>query len=147
MTDATPARHPHINDCIHFDYCKLEQRRQGFCDTNFYCTHYHKPKDCATHTSPGTAASPICDRCKTDQEPFCIGCERLKPHDAQVAKAAREQVLQQVIDYCKKEAKENPDDEAWYDSTMENVADYCESLRAQQEPHHEQSKGRCTDNT
>lgn len=31
--------------------------------------------------TPASEPSPICERCKTDQDPFCIGCERLKEHD------------------------------------------------------------------
>lgn len=43
-----------------------------------------------TRTHPST---PICDRCKTDQEPFCIGCERIRSHDIDTATRAREEAL------------------------------------------------------
>jgi predicted Fe-S protein YdhL (DUF1289 family) len=50
----------------------------------------------ASHTTP----PPICDRCKTDQEPFCIGCERLIPHDAAITAQAREKVLENICKNC-----------------------------------------------
>jgi predicted Fe-S protein YdhL (DUF1289 family) len=54
--------------------------------------------DAMVKTRPHTPAPvPICDRCKLDQEPFCIGCERLKEHDALVAQQAKKEVLDELI--------------------------------------------------
>jgi predicted Fe-S protein YdhL (DUF1289 family) len=90
------------------------------------------------HLAP--AASPICDRCKTGQEPFCIGCERLKPHDAAIAKSAREQVLSllEEWDYYNNRnfGKPHPvfaDMIRMVREKPEDVRKHLESLRAQQE--------------
>jgi predicted Fe-S protein YdhL (DUF1289 family) len=47
------------------------------------------PPDCP-------APSPICDRCKTDQEPFCIGCDRLQAHDTAIRNATIEELYQRI---------------------------------------------------
>lgn len=42
---------------------------------------------------PSPSPQPICDRCKTDQPPFCIGCERLIPHDAAIRNATLDEAI------------------------------------------------------
>ena len=137
----TPARQQQeANTCIHSQVCRYRFINDAPC-SSLVCQYF------ATHTSP-PAPVPICDRCKTDQEPFCIGCERLKKHDAQVVKDACEQmstkkwiVVYEMDDYepaiheydNEKEARED-----WDDNKTDRTGHKCialvmedeESLRA-----------------
>ena len=85
--------------CLHKSVCCYVDRNT-FCfyeRKGIHCVHY-----CATHTTP---PAPSCQTCVDEMAIFCQGCPNLiahlngeikksvAEHDAQVAKAAREQVL------------------------------------------------------
>lgn len=96
------------------------------------------------HTS--STEAPICDRCKTDQEPFCIGCERLIPHDTAIRNATLDEVKQYADtciwiddDCCPGKMNEGDGSDCDGCSYVDypNNADICEkieSLRKQGEP-------------
>jgi predicted Fe-S protein YdhL (DUF1289 family) len=46
-----------------------------------------------SHPTPAPSPqSPICDRCRTGIEPFCIGCDRLQQHDTAIRNATLDDV-------------------------------------------------------
>lgn len=44
--------------------------------------------------------SPICDKCESGEEPFCIGCYRLKNHDGAIMAAERERIVTLIQGKC-----------------------------------------------
>jgi hypothetical protein len=61
-------------------------------DDALECHYFMKKIYSRPHTQ-----TPICDRCRTGTEPFCIGCDRLQPHDT----AIRNAVLDVIIEFTK----------------------------------------------
>ena len=84
------------------------------------------------HTS--STEAPICDRCKTDQEPFCIGCERLIPHDTAIRNETLDNILSFISAYEEYIGLDNIDGFEIYGVKSVNLKEHIESLHKQEEP-------------
>jgi hypothetical protein len=108
----------HYTDGNYYDLCAgIVMEPIGIFD-------WVKTHGCASHClicpSP---QSPICDRCIADQEPFCIGCYRLKQHNATIRNAT----LDLIIKFRTDNAKEYKIHDMWVAE-----AEYLQSLRKEQ---------------
>jgi hypothetical protein len=66
--------------------------------------NYHShPAPAAQAPAPALSPiclSPICERCETGGQPFCIGCFRLKEHDKKTGQQKNQKILNQIQTIC-----------------------------------------------
>jgi predicted Fe-S protein YdhL (DUF1289 family) len=78
--------------------------------------------------------SPICDRCKTDQEPLCIGCDRLQQHDTTTRNATLEQVIEDYSRELKERIIKSNLPSNCFDRLSLIIHESAESLRTKEQP-------------
>lgn len=71
---------------------------KGYTEEDSILTITVNPRSHPATAAPGKiGTSPICERCCKDQEPFCIGCYRLQPHNDVIAAQARDKGINELL--------------------------------------------------
>jgi hypothetical protein len=81
------------HECVCYLYLRTLKQKSDFakpCKFGYPAKCEYDTRSRPAH--PAQAQSPICDRCIADQEPFCLGCYRLKAHGAAIRNATCEPI-------------------------------------------------------